>query len=127
MKFKNTMTREQNTGFGATAALVLLVIEALTGVDLHGAIMATLIATVLCPWLFTPASAVWYMAGRHVEQLFSTVTLALIYFLVVTPVGLMRRRFAKDTLSLRKFRQGDGSVFDVKEKTYCADDLKHPY
>jgi hypothetical protein len=109
------------------AALALVITDLWTGINLQGAVIAVLIVTILFPALFTPASAVWYRAGRYVERLFSTVTLVLIYVLVVTPVGLVRRRFAKDTLSLRKFRQGNGSVFHVKEKTYCADDLTHPY
>ncbi|MDR1408020.1 MAG: hypothetical protein LBJ23_08255 [Tannerella sp.] len=121
------MTKEQNTGFGAVAALVLLVAGRWSGNDLDVPIIAVLLASLLCPRVWTPLSFVWYTTGRWIERLFSSVVLFLVYFLVVTPVGLLRRLFAKDTLSVRRFGKSRESVFSVKEKKYRADDLKYPY
>jgi hypothetical protein len=121
------MTKEQNTGFGATVSLVLLITGRLSGTDMNSWSIAVLLVTALCPRIFTPLSAVWYMLGRRLERFFSTVILFLVYFLVVTPVGLLRRLFAKDALSIRRFGKGRESVFNVREKEFCVDDLEHPY
>jgi hypothetical protein len=118
------MTKEKNIEFGAMIALVLLATKLATGINTDGAVVAVLLSAILCPQLFTPLSKLWYAAGRWTGSLFSAITLFLVYFLAVTPVGLLRRLFADDMLRSRK----DGeSAFCIREKTYCANDLIHPY
>lgn len=49
-------------------------------------------------WL-APLRRVWFRLGLLLQRLFSPIVLAVIYFGVVTPVGLLRRRFGTDPLS----------------------------
>jgi len=121
------MTKEQNTAFGAVASLVLLVSGRLLNVNLLDAAIIVLLITVLVPVVFTPFAWLWYLAGKYLERSFSIIILCVIYFLVVMPVGILRRFFAKDALNIRNYRKGGGSVFHTIEKTYCADELKYPY
>jgi hypothetical protein len=119
------MTKERNIEFGAMVALVLLVTKLSTGMNTDGATIAVLLTAILCPQLFTPLSRLWYAAGRRMGSLFSAIVLFPVYFLVVTPAGVLHRLFAGSMLRRRK--KDSESVFCIKEKTYCTNDLIHPY
>ena len=42
----------------------------------------------------------------------------VVFALVVTPIGLLRRALGKDSLRLRAFRSGDESVMVVRNHTF---------
>ncbi len=51
----------------------------------------------------------------------------LVFALVITPIGLVRRALGKDSLRLRAFRAGNESVMTVRNHTFTAADLEKPY
>ena len=57
----------------------------------------------------------------------SKIVLGVIFFLVVTPIGVIRRWIGADALQLRTFKSGRSSVMTVRNHTYTAADLEHPY
>ena len=52
-------------------------------------------------WL-APAARVWFRFGLLLHRIMSPVILAVIYFGVVTPTGLLRRALGKDPLGLKR-------------------------
>jgi hypothetical protein len=56
----------------------------------------------------------------------SKIMLALVFFLVVFPMGLIRRILGKDTLRLHQFRKEKTSVFAERNHEYTAADLDNP-
>jgi hypothetical protein len=66
------------------------------------AVCAVLILTAaVCPELLDPVSAVWTRALRPVRQASTVLAMALLFFLVVTPVGVLHRLLVRDPLRLR--------------------------
>ncbi len=125
---KQMITKRQNTDFGIVLTLVLLVIAIWQDINvLYKIAVATLLIAALVPVLYTPLSWFWYWLAGFAERLFSVIILFFIFYLIVVPIGLFRRWFAKDTLHLRRFKKGNGSVFSVKNKTYEARDLENQY
>ena len=61
--------------------------------------------------ILTPFNKVWYMFGIFLGKIISPIIMAIIFFLVVTPTGLLMRLIKKDLIGL-KFN---------KEKTYWID------
>ena len=57
----------------------------------------------------------------------SRVILTLIFFLVVTPIGLVRRLLGKDSLRLRAFKTSDDSVMLPRNHIFSGADLERPY
>ena len=55
--------------------------------------------------LLAPFHRAWYRLGLALHRLVSPVVLAVIYFGVVTPTGLVMRALGKDLLGLRLDRQ----------------------
>lgn len=118
------ISRKQNTDFGIVLSLGLLVGALLCSRDeLCKAAVVTLLATALCPRAYTPLSYLWYGLAGLCERFFSAILLAAVFYLLVTPVGLVRRSFTRQA----RFGQGRESVFVVKDKVYEAGDLLCQY
>jgi len=122
------VTKKQNIDVGIVLTLVLLV----TGLIFNNHILfkiavATLLVTALLPVLYTPLSWGWFKLAYLLERIFSTIILSLIFYLIVTPVGFLRRLFAKDTMHLRDFKKDDRSVFIEKDKMYGKNDIEHQF
>jgi hypothetical protein len=66
---------------------------------------ALLLVGAIFPKLLDPVSVVWTRALRPVRQAFTTVAMALLFFLVVTPIGLLRRVRVRDPLHMRFERE----------------------
>lgn len=122
------MSRRQNTELGILITLVFLFTGLITGgVMWYKLCIFTLLLSVLFPVIYTPIAWIWFGLARIMERLFSTVVLALIFYLIVTPVALIRRYISEDTLRLRCFKKQRNSVFIVKDKIYETNDLDKQY
>lgn len=122
------MSKRQNMETGAVLSLVLLMAGLVAENPLWNKLAGlTLLLTVLAPAVYRPLAWLWFGLGRWTERFFSTLVLGLVFYLVVTPVAWLRRRFSADTLRLRAFKKERGSVFAVRDKTYRAEDLEKQY
>ncbi|MDR0749254.1 MAG: hypothetical protein LBF62_06755 [Tannerellaceae bacterium] len=111
------ITRKQNTDFGVVLTLALLLIALLCKEDaLYKVAVTTLFMTALLPVVYTPLSYLWYGLARLGERFFSAILLAVVFYLLITPVGFCRRRFTKRPC----FKKSRESVFVVKDKTYAV-------
>ncbi len=52
--------------------------------------------------ILTPLNLLWFKFGMLLGRLVSPVIMALVFFFVVTPTGLIMRLFNKDLLKLKK-------------------------
>jgi hypothetical protein len=73
-----------------------------------------LAAALLRPNLLHWPNRVWTKLGSLLGAIVTPIVMALLFFLVVTPVGLLMRLTGKDPLRLRGPRQGD-SYWIVRE------------
>jgi hypothetical protein len=111
-------------------ALTLLCLIAYLVTDRPGWVVSAttlLVVNMTAPKLFAPASKLWFGLSAVLGAVMSRVILTLVFFLVLTPVGLLRRAMGKDTLKLAAFKQGAGSVFVTRGERITAADLKSPF
>lgn len=66
----------------------------------------------------------WYKIAEVLGWINARILLSLIYFLVVTPVGILFRLFGNDPLLLKKPK---GSFYTIREHSYKKEDLKNPW
>lgn len=52
--------------------------------------------------LLTPFNILWYKFGFFIGKIVSPIIMALVFFVIVTPTGLIMRLFNKDLLKLKK-------------------------
>jgi multisubunit Na+/H+ antiporter MnhG subunit len=69
----------------------------------------------------------WFGLSHLLGAVVSRIILTLLFFLLVTPVGLVRRWVGADSLQLKKWKKDRGSVFVVREGTILPKDLENPY
>ena len=90
----------------ATAFTVLALVPLLRGgaprwwaLAAAGVILA---AALLRPGWLAPVNRVWFRVGRLLHRIVSQIILALLYYAVVTPTGLVIRALGRDPLRLRR-------------------------
>tara|TARA_Y100000816_G_scaffold46425_1_gene29172 strand:- start:68 stop:451 length:384 start_codon:yes stop_codon:yes gene_type:complete len=52
--------------------------------------------------ILTPLNKIWTRFGLFLGNLISPIVMGIIFFFVVTPIGLLMRLFGKDVLNLKK-------------------------
>jgi len=127
-KIFTQVTKRQCLEFG------LLVVLATIYAGLHfkeryffvAAFIATLLI-ILWPFVFYPFAVVWFAIIRGVSFISSWLIMLILFFVVVTPVGLFRRMTGRDTLQLKQFKKGRQSVMADINLTYTKTDLLHTF
>lgn len=118
--------RARDTGLALT--LLLMVIAYFQDWSLLNSIaIFTLLAALIAPDLYRPLSVVWFGLGEAMGWVMSRVILTLIFFLVVTPVGLVRSMLGADALQQGAWKNGQESVFAVRQDCFQPKDLEKPY
>lgn len=76
-----------------------------------------LAAALLYPKMLTPLYKVWMVFGHMLGWINARIILALVFFVVVMPIGLVMRLFGKDFLGMRKKTSGSYWVKRDRELT----------
>jgi hypothetical protein len=118
------ITKKKCIEFGLVAILVtiFLSIYQKQSYFITWAFILTLL-TLLIPILFYPFAAIWFWLSKILSFIGSRVFLTIIFFIVVTPMGLIRRLFKKDSLKIYQFKKSTKSVLTDRDHLYTADDF----
>jgi hypothetical protein len=107
--------------FGLIFAAVFLVIAAFPlafggGVRLWSLGVAALfaLAALAAPRVLAPLNRVWLKFGLVLHRVVSPIVLGIMFFLVITPIGLLMRALGKDPLRLR-FDRGAATYWIARE------------
>jgi multisubunit Na+/H+ antiporter MnhG subunit len=122
------ITRDQAKDTGMAMVLICLLI----GYFSHkpgfiGAAILLLLVAMTWPTLYKPAGKLWFGLSHVLGTVMSKIILSILFFLLVTPVGLMRRLSGHDSLQLRTWKQSRSSVFKVRNHVFTSQDIQHPY
>ncbi len=86
-----------------------------------------LLINMIKPLLYRPAAKIWLGLSHILGTIMSKIILTIIFFLLVLPVGLLRRMIGKDTLQLKKWRKETSSVFKIRDYKFTSKDIENPY
>jgi hypothetical protein len=89
--------------------------------------LVLLILTMAWPKAFKPLAWLWFGLSHLLSQVVSRVVLTVVFFVVVTPIALIRRLMGADALQLKKWKQGQGSVFVERQGVIQGKDMANPY
>ncbi len=89
--------------------------------------LTLLLITMIWPNAFRPLATLWFGLSHVLSSVVSRVILSVLFYLVVTPIGLIRRLGGADALKLKQWKQGRDSVFIVREGPIQGKDLENPY
>jgi len=123
-----TITRDQSRDTGMAMVLLLLLALLKWGrSELLIAALIVLVVNMIVPQVFRPVAIAWFGLAHLLGAVASRVLMFVVFALVVTPIGLLRRALGKDSLRLRAFRASADSVMVVRNHTFTASDLEKPY
>jgi hypothetical protein len=86
-----------------------------------------LLLTMTWPKIFRPLAVLWFGFSHIMGNLVSKVFLTILFFGLVTPIGLIRRWVGKDTLQLRQWKRDKSSVLIERKGAITPEDLANPY
>ncbi|MCP4050639.1 MAG: hypothetical protein GY730_08045 [bacterium] len=123
------ITKEQSIDTGMAMVLLCLIFgNIFVRIQFLNIIaIVILVVTMSVPAVFKPAAIGWFGLSHFLGSIVSKILLSSIYFLVVTPVGLLRSCFRKDSMGLRCFKKETCSVFKTRNHTFSRLDLEDPY
>jgi len=116
--------KKQTVEFGIVAILVVSIFAfwLYSKILILSAIVLCLL-TLIVPIIFYPFAVLWFGLSSILSRITSAILLGLVFFLIVTPVGLFRKLFGHDTLRLKQFKKGTQSVMTDRDHTFAAEDM----
>lgn len=87
---------------------------------------AFLVALLFVPAVFTPLAWLWLKLTEVLGFVMNRVFFGIVFFLVILPVGMLRRLFKGDARDLNKHPLV-ASAFVEHEHLVVAEDLTQPY
>ncbi len=121
-----TPEQSRDTGMGLTL-LCLLIVQFKHAYKLVPLAMLFLIITMVWPKFFRPLAGLWFELSHLMGTFMSKVLLTVVFFVIVTPIGLIRRSMGADSLQLNKWKKNRDSVFLVRADLIDKKDLRAPY
>ena len=125
----------ENKRFGRQMGLVLVALAGLgfwrewpylVNVSLLTLGAVHLILAVIAPGLLTGFNRFWMSLGYYFGKVFAPIEMAIIFFLMFTPIALVMRMFRRDALLIRKNKVN--SYWKVRETPQIsADSFRNQY
>ena len=125
---EKNVTKSQCKDAGLALVLILLLLALTTSQRyLLPAGIVLLVVTMTAPALYKPFARFWFVFSHTLGTLVSRVLLTVLFYLLVTPVGLLRRLFGKDAMQLKSWKKDRTSVFQSRDHLFTSQDLDQPY
>jgi len=109
MDKKIVIKKKDNVIFGITFSAVFLIIALwplLDGLNLRTWSLITSVTFVMIsltfPNVFTYLNLWWIKLGYFLGKIISPIVIGIVFFIIVTPIGLLLRLFGKDILRLKR-------------------------
>jgi len=132
MIFKKThfssISKKQCLDTGMVMALIAVIVGLYTHKQVFQFLtIGILVINLLVPSFFYPLAVLWYGISKLLGSITSKFLLGIVFYLVVTPFGLIQRFFKRDRLQIREFKKNSLSVFIMRNHIYDSFDLKNMF
>ena len=108
MKKLNNISKKDNITFGTLFFILFLIVglyplKSDEFIKIWSVVLSLvfLIITIIKPNLFTFLNKLWIQFGILLGKIISPIVMALVFFIVVTPIGILVRIFKKDVMGLK--------------------------
>jgi hypothetical protein len=126
--FPKSVTSRECSDTGMAMVLICLLAGWFTGIrDWFLGAIILLIINMTWPTIYTWAAKGWLGFSHLLGTVMSKIILSLIFFIVVTPLALLRRALGHDPMALKKWKKGTESVFETRDHTYTPEEIEQPF
>ena len=116
----------RDTGLAVTLIL-LIALYFTTKTWLSIIAICVLVMCMTWPKFFAPLAPIWFGFSHILGNVVSKILLTLVFIIVVSPVGLIRRLLGYDSMRIKNWKDGQTSVFVDRGHCYTSKDLETPY
>jgi hypothetical protein len=122
------VSRKECTDTGMAAVLICLIAYGVTDVRFWlGAAVVLLLVNMVWPGLYTYPAKLWLGLSGLLGSIMSKILLTVIFFVVQTPLAVLRRVLGHDPMLRKKWKNGSDSVFAVRDHVFTAEEIERPY
>jgi len=121
-----TIDQARDTG-QAMALLCLIILIFFRQASFAGIALIVLLINMLRPQVYKPLAKWWFALSNLLSRIVPRILLGVLFYVMVTPVGLIRRVLGKDPLQLKKWKKGRDSVLRERNHTLSAKDIINPF
>ena len=126
LRRKITKDESRDTGMAMVLLLLIVFLSTRRNGYLIGA-LALHIVNMIVPQAFRWVAVFWLGLSHLIGTVVSRVLLSIVFFVVVTPIGVLRRLLGHDSMRLRGFKSSTESVMVRRNHAFVARDLERPY
>jgi hypothetical protein len=111
-------------------AMVLLLLLLFVSRKREGFIFAAMalhVLNMIVPQVYRPVAVIWLGLSDLLGAVVPKILLSIVFFTVVTPIGILRRLLGRDSLKLRAFKAGTDSAMLDRNHLFTSQDLERPY
>lgn len=126
---KNTsVSKKQITETGIVFALVFIIVGLYSGVDIWFPLAGgLLLVSLIFPLALKPMAYIWFILSKALGWITSRIILILVFYLLIMPVGVIRRLMGKDSLQLRSFKKEHKTAYKNRDHIFTSQDLTYPF
>jgi saxitoxin biosynthesis operon SxtJ-like protein len=122
------ITRDQAKDTGMAMVLISLLTGLLGEKDIFMVLsIPLLLINMTFPLIYIPVAKLWLGLSHLMGTIMSKVILTGLFFVLVTPVGLIRKALGADPLQKKKWKESRSTVFKVRNHKFKAEDIEAPY
>jgi hypothetical protein len=85
------------------------------------------VLNMIAPQAYRPVAVVWLGLAHLLGTVMSRLILTVVFMVIVTPIGIVRRMMGIDSLRLKHFGKSDDSVMHERNHSFTAEDIQRPY
>lgn len=123
---ETTLDQARDTG-QAMALLCLIILIFFRQASFAGIALIVLLINMLRPQVYKPLAKWWFALSNLLSRIVPRILLGVLFYVMVTPVGLIRRMLGRDPLQLKKWKKGRESVLRERNHTLSAKNIINPF
>ncbi|MBC8180880.1 hypothetical protein H8E88_07130 [candidate division KSB1 bacterium] len=126
--FNTKISKEQAKDTGMAMVLILLILGFLLKNTLFFKLaIPVLVLDMIFPMIYKPVAIIWLGFSHLLGTVVSKILLSIVFFLIVTTIGGIRRLFGIDSLKLKEFKKGTESVMKTRNITFTREQIENVY
>ena len=126
--FPGNITLNQSKDAGMALVLICLIIGHFWEYKFVIPLSIILVlSNMVWPKTFLPFARIWFGVSNFLGIVMSKVILGVVFLFLVTPMGILRKLLGKDSMQLKKWKNGTTSVFKMRDHTFKPGEIEKPY
>jgi len=86
-----------------------------------------LIIDMIFPDIYRPLAKIWFGISNLLGTIMSKFILTIIFFVIVTPIGIIRKMFGADAMQINKWKKDTSTVFKIRNHVFQSKEIEKPY